>query len=131
MNKELGSDAFLVRAVSNLESLLLHLTAEFDSASRAEFCHEAEFQEREIYLMGRSAINQLRSVIQDISLLASATSVGIAAKGRALQLCIASDFRLEDDLMDLVKSLAQDIENVLHVGLGCACQSHLFPISNE
>ena len=131
MNKESGNDTLLVRVVSSLEDLLLHLTAECESASRAEFRHEAEFQEREAHLLGRSAINQLRSMIQQINLLASDTSIGIAAKGRALQLCIASDFKLEDELMDLVKSLTQDIERILHINFGCACHSHPISISNE
>ncbi len=123
LDTAVDNDALLVRASTNLEALLLHFTTHCDAASRAEFRQKTEPQEQEAHAQGRNTIVQIRSVIQQMSLIASHTHIRIAAKGRALQCCVKYELSIDDDLANLLKSLTSDIERLLHGKLDCSCQS--------
>lgn len=124
MNNEIGNDLLLVQASTSLEIILSHFTTECDNASKVEFRQEAELQEQEARSQGHDTIVQWRSVIQQMSLLASHTGIGIAAKSRALQCCTEHGLPIEDDLAELLKSLTSDIERILSRDFDCSCHLH-------
>lgn len=107
-------DAFIFYIYAEFEDLRARFTAECEVVESAEFRLEEVPGVEEARSREQSIICQWQSVFQQIATLTTHTKFGALAKILVLQQCLEDGLATNEEMLVLVKSLARDLDTIIH-----------------